>query len=74
MGPSRATSVLFDMYKFGIEPSVNTLTVLATGFARVGELRYLGRLVERMEKTQVELELENSLHEQSTVERLNLRL
>lgn len=53
MGPSRATSVVLDMYRLGIQPSVQTLTVLASGFARAGDMEHLLRLLERMEQSPV---------------------
>lgn len=48
-GPTRAAQVVADMYRHGIQPSVETLTMLIASFASIGDVGKLTTLLDRME-------------------------
>ncbi|CCM03283.1 uncharacterized protein FIBRA_05411 [Fibroporia radiculosa] len=47
--PSRAAQVVADMCRLGIAPTVHTLTMLSSAFARVGDMEKLTSLLDHME-------------------------
>ncbi|PCH35217.1 hypothetical protein WOLCODRAFT_139805 [Wolfiporia cocos MD-104 SS10] len=51
VGPARAAKVVADMYRYGIAPTVETLTMLGSSFARCADVKKIYALLDQMENS-----------------------